>query len=104
MENQFDTLSAAINDLRNRGYSYSFKIEEGFAVCIETLEYVKPAEMRVVEYHRFEGQSSEDDMSVVYAVETKSGLKGIIIDAYGTYANPLLTDFLSKVNMKDGLS
>ncbi len=104
MVNQFDTLSVAINDLRNRGYSYSFKIEECFAVCIETLEYVKPEEMKVAEYHRFEGQSSEDDMSVVYAVETRNGLKGVIIDAYGTYANPQLTEFLQKVKMKEGLS
>lgn len=104
MVNQFDTLSTALDDLKKRGYIYSFKIEKDAAMCIETLEFVKPEDMTVVEYHRFEGQSSEDDMSVVYAVESRTGLKGVIIDAYGTYANPNLTAFLSKVNMKEGLS
>ena len=104
MVNQFDTLSAAIDDLRSRGYKYSFKIELDGAMCIETMEFVKPEDMMVTEYHRFEGQSSEDDMSVVYAVESRKGLKGIIIDAYGTYANPNLTAFLAKVKMKEGLS
>lgn len=104
MVNQFDTLSTAINELRDRGYIYSFKIEADEAMCIETLDFVKPEDMIVVEYHRFEGQSSEDDMSVVYAVESSGGLKGLIIDAYGTYANPNLTSFLAKVKMKEGLS
>ena len=100
MVNQFDTLSTAIDDLKKRGFIYSFKIDSNTAICIETMEFVKPEDMSVVEYHRFEGQSSEDDMSVVYAVESVSGLKGVIIDAYGTYANPHLTAFLSKVKMK----
>ena len=104
MVNQFQTLSAAIDDLRNRGYIYSFKIDNDGALCIETMEFVEPEDMTLVEYHRFEGQSSEDDMAVVYAVESTKGLKGIIIDAYGTYANPNVTAFLKKVKMKEGLS
>src|ERR1041384_7596180 len=104
MVNQFDTLSGAIDDLKARGYIYSFKIDKYEAVCIETMDFVKPEDMTVIEYHRFEGQSSEDDMSEVYAVESSGGLKGLIIDAYGTYANPNLTLFLSKVKMKEGLS
>jgi hypothetical protein len=35
-------------------------------------------------------------MSVLYAVETNDGTKGTILDAYGTYADANLGEFLKK--------
>jgi hypothetical protein len=40
-------------------------------------------------------------MSVVYAVESDDGTKGIIADAFGVYANPELGSFLSKVSIRE---
>jgi hypothetical protein len=43
--------------------------------------------LTIVEHHRFEGMSDPDDSSVVYALEASNGLKGLLVDAYGAYAN-----------------
>ena len=40
----------------------------------------------VDETHRFEGMSSTDDNSVLYAISSKDGIKGLLVDAYGVYA------------------
>jgi hypothetical protein len=55
-----------------------------------------------VEHDRFEGASDPDDMSVVYAMESDDGLKGVIADAFGLYANPDLGVFLEKVKIREG--
>jgi hypothetical protein len=40
-------------------------------------------------------------MSVVYAIESTDGPRGIIADAFGVYANPDLSGFLEKVNIRE---
>lgn len=47
----------------------------------------KSDDLTIVEHHRFEGMSDPDDSSVVYALEASNGLKGVLVDAYGAYAN-----------------
>jgi hypothetical protein len=42
------------------------------------------------EYERFEGISDPDDMLIVYAIETANGTRGTLVDAFGTYSDPLL--------------
>jgi hypothetical protein len=53
--------------------------------------------MKIVEHFRFEGDSDPADMTVVYALEANDGVKGTVIDAFGTYSNPKLSEFLRKV-------
>jgi len=99
-QNQYETLTEALIDLKKRGYVYSFEVIGHKAFVRETNETIDPENMTIVEYHRFEGDSNPDDMSVVYAIETTSGLKGVMIDAFGTYSSEELSSFLSKVKIK----
>lgn len=34
----------------------------------------------------FEGMSNPDDNSIVFAISSHSGVKGVLVDAYGMYA------------------
>ena len=59
-----------------------------------------PADRVVItEYHRFEGVSDPDDMSILYAIETRSGLRGTLADAFGVYADPVVGAFLNDVDL-----
>jgi len=40
-------------------------------------------ELALAEVHRYEGNSDPDDEEVVYAIESKHGQKGILVDALG---------------------
>jgi hypothetical protein len=53
------------------------------------------------EVHRFEGESDPDDMSVVYAIEGKDGTRGVIVDAFGIYADPHVGALLKQVPICD---
>lgn len=59
--------------------------------------------LTIVEHYRFEGASDPDDMSVVYAIKIDNGLKGIVADAFGVYANPDLGGFLEKVIIQEDI-
>lgn len=101
--NKFATLTEALQELKRKGYTSEFSCEKSGARVIETGKVFQPEEATVVEYHRFEGASNPEDMSVVYALELNDGTRGTFIDAYGAYSNPFSADFIKRLRMKEGL-
>ena len=96
----YDTLSEAITDLDSRGYEHDFNLAGDCIECKSLDITVGPEYFDIVEVYRFEGMSSTDDESVVYAIETSDGLKGTLADAYGTYADSLTSEMSAKLRLK----
>ena len=36
-------------------------------------------------------------MAIVYAIETRTGIRGTLVDAGGVYSNPTLSQFMARV-------
>ena len=96
----YDTVTEAVNDLKRRGYTIDFNVEFDRIVCHETPLALMPNEFEIVEVHRYEGNSDPDDEEVVYAIESKHGHKGIVVDAFGIYADNVSTEMLEKLKMR----
>lgn len=95
----YDTLSQAIKDLKNQGYTYDFNLEEKELCCQALDKTFPPKEFKVVGSYRFEGMSNPDDNSVLYVIETSSGEKGTLVDAYGTYADSISLEMAQRLRM-----
>ncbi|MFI5140348.1 MAG: phosphoribosylpyrophosphate synthetase [Sphingobacteriales bacterium] len=93
----FDTLTEAINDLKKRGYNLDFNIRDTVVECIETGTQLSANEFEITEVHRFEGDTDPGDELVLYAIESKSGLKGTIVNAFGPYANSISDELIAKL-------
>ncbi|GIV31213.1 MAG: hypothetical protein KatS3mg029_0564 [Saprospiraceae bacterium] len=93
----YNTLVECIEDLRKRGYVHDFHLQASCIRCNEKDIDLKPDTFEIVEVHRFEGFSDPDDNAVIYAVESKDGLKGLIVDAYGPYAQELDFEMAEKL-------
>ena len=96
---QYDTLSEATNDLQKRGFTHDFNLEKDRIYCKQLNMHYRPKEFNVTEVYRFEGMSNPDDNSVVYAIETSNGDKGILVDAYGAYAESISEEMLRKLKI-----
>lgn len=85
-DNQYATLSAAVEDLKKKGYTDELTLtEEGLFNDAHPLE---PSQFTIDSFHRFEGPSDPADMSIVYAIRSeRSGLKGLLVGGYGAKAN-----------------
>ena len=81
-----DTLSTTIAKLQKLGYTYDFNLCSGQIECNSLKLKLHPEDFEVDEVHRFEGMSSTDDNSILYAIHSKKGVKGVLVDAYGVYA------------------
>lgn len=83
----YKTMAEAVDELRRRGFTTEFAVNNENGQVTAGDETFTSDELTIVEHHRFEGMSDPDDSSVVYALEAPNGLKGVLVDAYGAYAN-----------------
>ncbi|HMU47096.1 MAG TPA: hypothetical protein PKC72_12060 [Chitinophagaceae bacterium] len=93
----YETLSQAINGLKDRGFSMDFNLEENCIVC--NLDKFNPDDFEIVEVYRFEGESNPSDQSVVYGVQSNSGLKGVLVSGYGISAEGISAEMAKKLTM-----
>ena len=98
--NKYDTLADATAQLLKKGYNINFKVDKaGKLSDSEDLEF-EPSEVILEEVHRFEGMTNPADSSILYAVKTRSGEKGIVIDSYGADGSEVTSDFMNKVEQQ----
>ena len=95
MEKQ--TLTNVMQDLAARGFTEQFKAGPGRLLALRSGQTFAPSEVTILEDYRFEGESDPDDMSIVYAIETRNGLRGTLADAFGLYADPRVGAFILTV-------
>ena len=96
----YDTMTDAVNDLKKRGYSIDFNLEEGKLICNKTPLELQPDEFEIVEVYRFEGETDPADEAVVYAIESKHGQKGVLVNGYGPAADPESNEMIKKLAIR----
>ncbi len=101
VRNTYTTLAEALRGLQDRGYTENFEFLDRKFRDLDTGRTFRAGDLVIREHHRFEGSSDPGDMSVVYAIETRDGARGVLTDAYGIYANPELGGFLKGVEIRE---
>jgi hypothetical protein len=93
----YDTVTAAVNGLKKRGFDMDFNLSENCLVCHEDKFDVKDFE--IVEFYRFEGNSDPADEAVVYAIESNKGQKGVLVNGYGASADSMSSEMAKKLQI-----
>lgn len=80
------------------GFTEDFRVADGRLIAFsDDKRTYGPADVTIVDFYRFEGESNPDDMSILYAIQTADGLKGTISAPFGTYADTAVDEFLQSV-------
>lgn len=96
----YDTVTAALTDLVNRGYNLDFNLTSEALECKSINLQLMPEEFEIEEVYRFEGMTDPADSSVVYAISSNlSNLKGVLVDGYGVYAENISPELLNKLKI-----
>jgi hypothetical protein len=94
---ELKSMTECVNKMVKDGYTNNFKATEEGLMSQETNEVFKPEQVKIINFFRFEGMSDPEDSSILYAIETDTGLKGTLADAYGAYADPDVDEFIKAV-------
>jgi len=95
------TLSEAIEQLKTAGYIRDLNLDAKPDSEVALLMKAHPEDFRIDKFYRFEGATDPEDESIVYAVSSaKHQLKGILLNAFGTYSDPAIDDMVRAVKEK----
>jgi hypothetical protein len=93
----YDTVTAAVNGLKERGYTLDFNLRDNCLICHGDKFNVNDFE--IVEVYRFEGNTDPADEAVVYAIEGSKGRKGILVNGYGISGEAMSNEMARKLAM-----
>lgn len=96
----YDTLTEAINIKQAEGYTFDFNLSSSTLQCRKLNKTFDSSEFTVDSFYRFEGDSNPDDSSILYAISTEYGLKGLLVDAYGAYSDNLNVEMIQKLKIR----
>lgn len=102
--NDYETVSEAISGLQKQGYIIDFAIEaqKECLICNKTGVELSPDEFEIDQYYRFDGDTDPGDEMIVFAISsTKNDLKGIVVNAFGMYADSTSSAIVKKLSVSN---
>ena len=93
----YETVTDAVEGLKQRGYVMDFNLDENCIVCHE--EKFNPEDFEIVEVYRFEGNSDPADEAIVYAIESIKGHRGVLVNGYGPTSESMSSEMAKKLNL-----
>ena len=91
----YGTVLEALEAFKKQGFTTDFNLDENSIICGEAK--FTADEFEIVDVFRYEGASDPSDESTVYAIESKSGIKGVLVTGYGAYSESASDDILKKL-------
>ncbi|EPG64443.1 phosphoribosylpyrophosphate synthetase [Leptospira wolffii] len=96
----YETVSDAVIGLKTEGYSVDYNVHWN-SQGKECQIYTSTSEYKVDKFYRFEGNTDPADEAIVYAISSdKLKQKGVLVNGYGIYSDPGISELVSKLRVK----
>ena len=93
----YATVTEAVEKLHLQGFTVDFSIGEK---CLTSEQGTFNADdFDIVDVYRYEGNSDPGDEATVYAIQSKSGVKGILVTGYGVSAEDVSPEIMKKLHI-----
>ena len=97
-ESHYESVSVAINELKKKGFEIDFNLKENQVVC--NICKFQPSDLEIVEIYRYEGNSDPSDEAIVYALESKDGIKGVLVNGYGVSSDYNTAKIMKQIKVR----
>ena len=95
---QINTLSERIEELRKKGYTTDFNLEDEKISNNNNSLIYNVDQLNIDHVYRFEGTSNPDDNCILYAVSANDKVKGVLVDGYGVSGGQTSVELAKKLN------
>ncbi|WP_159800418.1 hypothetical protein [Flavobacterium sp. MK4S-17] len=91
----YATVYKAIEELRAKGYTEDFNLHENCLVCNSAK--FNDDDFEVTHIYFYEGETDPGDEATVYGIESKSGIKGILVTGDEMDTDPMTNSVINKL-------
>ncbi|MUV03912.1 hypothetical protein GN157_09355 [Flavobacterium rakeshii] len=91
----YATVLKAIEQLREKGFTEDFNLHENCLVC--NTDKFEVEEFEISHIYYYEGDSNPGDEATVYGIESKSGIKGILVTGDEQDTDPMSKSIIDKL-------
>lgn len=99
MEKGYSSLSVAIRDLQQKGFTEDFNLVADGIESKSLKKQWKAGDLEVIKFYRFEGMSDPGDNTILYLIETKDGRRGLLVDIYGAEIGDISSEMIKKLSL-----
>jgi len=100
---KYPSLERAAEALKNQGFTERFLLGKNCLKNQSSGQLYDPAEVTIVEYHRFIPKNL-DCVTIVVALESLDETRGLLITTYNAYEKVKLLEFMDQVRIKSRMS
>jgi hypothetical protein len=94
----YATVTDAVSELKKQGYTLEFGLQANQLIANDQ-DYLAD-EFEITDLYRYEGASDPADEATVYALASKSGVKGTLVTGYGASFDDASTETLKQLHYK----
>jgi len=91
----YGTVTEALEQFRKQGFNIDFNLSGD--VITHPTGKLRAEEFEIVDVYRYEGNSDPGDEATVYAIQSKNGLKGVLVTGYGASSDSASDEILKKL-------
>ena len=96
----YKDIADAVESLKEKGFTHTYQLDGEFISCTDHEGQYDADEVNIVESHIFDSGTDPGSESTVYALESHNGVKGILVIAFGVYANPNKAELIDRLLQK----
>lgn len=89
-------VSEALEKLRQQGFTVDFNLKNNVISC--SSGDFRAAEFEIMDVYRYEGNSDPADEATVYAIQSNTGVKGVLVTGYSAAADNVSPELLKKLH------
>lgn len=98
--NKYEDLKKARKAFLKKGFTQVFDLKENVLINKKSKKRYPPQSVEIVEYHRFQHETINQQTALILALECKDKTKGLIISSFKEYADMQLIEFMNKAKIK----
>ena len=100
LQPSFDTVTETLTWLRSEGFTTDLNLAYEHLESDNGATTMAPEDFHIEWVFRFEGETDPGDEEIIYGItSTKFNIKGVLLSAYGMYADPISEQMIRKLSV-----
>jgi hypothetical protein len=96
----FDTVIETLHWLQAEGFTHDFNLDYDSIKYNNGTGTMSPDDFHIEWIFRFEGETDPGDEEIVYGISSPThNIKGVLLSAYGMYADPVSEQMIKKLSV-----